>query len=75
MRRVKVKFHLLYNKTRHSYIYIYIFFYSLPNSWTEWAQMFCGQWWLGGVLGKKNMMLIEYYPDPLPELLCSLAMN
>ena len=29
----------LYNKTRHSYIYVA---YNRPNGWTEWAEIFCG---------------------------------
>ena len=37
----------LYNKTRHSYIYIYIA-YNRPNGLTEWAEFFCGHLWLAG---------------------------
>ena len=35
----------LYNKTRHSYIYVA---YTRPNSWIEWAESFWGQ---SGVAG------------------------
>ena len=47
----------LYNKTRHSYIYIYVA-YSRPNGWTDWAktfdwvEIFCGHYMGGrGVIG------------------------
>ena len=30
----------LHNKTKHSYIYIYVAF-SRPNGWTDWAEIFC----------------------------------
>ena len=35
----------LFNKTRHSYIYIYVA-YSRPNVWTDWAEFFCGHSWV-----------------------------
>ena len=38
----------LYNKTRHSYIYVTN---NRPNGWTEWAEIFCGHSGVpGGVL-------------------------
>ena len=38
----------LYNKTRHSYIYVV---YSRPNGSTDWAEIFCGHSLVaGGVL-------------------------
>ena len=41
----------LYNKTRHSYIYIYVA-YSHPNDWIDWAEFICGNSWVaGGCLG------------------------
>ena len=48
----------LYRKTRHSYIYIYVA-YSRPNGWADWAEFFCGNSWVGGVvIGKKK---IEFF--------------
>ena len=45
--------YLPYNKTRHSYIYIYAA-YSRPNGWTEWADIFCRHSWVaGGCFGLK----------------------
>ena len=39
----------LYNKTRHSYIYVA---YSRANGWSDWAEIFCGHSWVaGGVIG------------------------
>ena len=35
--RSNLKIWNLYNKTRHSYIYVA---YSRPNGWTEWAEFF-----------------------------------
>ena len=41
----------LYNKTKHSYIYIYICcVYSQPNDWTDWAEIFCGHSWIKNVI-------------------------
>ena len=37
----------LYNKTRHSYIYIFVA-YSRPNGWTDWAEIVCGHSWVAG---------------------------
>ena len=47
----------LYNKTRHSYIYIA---YSRPNGWTDWAKFFCvdTHGWPGeGVLYAKKIQI------------------
>jgi len=38
----------LYDKTRHSYLYVA---YSWPDGWTDWAEIFCGLSWVGGVGG------------------------
>ena len=27
---------------------MYIYMYSLPNGWTEWAEIFCGHTWVVG---------------------------
>jgi len=35
------------NKTRHSYICIYVA-YSRPNDWTDWAEIFCGHSCMAG---------------------------
>jgi len=34
---------ILNNKTRHLYIYVA---YSLPNGWTDWAEVFCEHLWV-----------------------------
>ena len=52
-----LKYIYLFNKTRHSYIYIYVV-YSHPNGWTDWTEIFCGHSCLGGgIIGYKNSKL------------------
>ena len=43
----------LYNKPRHSYIYVYVL-YSRPNGWTEWAEILCGHSWVAGAKKIRN---------------------
>ena len=45
----------LYNKTRHSYIYIYVA-YIRPNGWTDWAEIFWGH----SVVAGSSLRLKKY---------------
>ena len=52
---------IIYIEKQDIRIYIYVA-YSRPNGWADWAEFFCGNSWVGGVvIGKKNRIFFNIY--------------